>query len=53
MAIALKDTLLDLELSEDDVEAHVLQIIQARPPAPNGGRPSATYDSWCSGTSKT
>ena len=31
MAIALKDTLLDLELSEDDVEAHVLQIIQARP----------------------
>ena len=31
MAIALKDTLLDLELTEDDVEEHVLQIIQARP----------------------
>ena len=31
MAIALKSTLLDLGLTEDDVEAHVLEIIQARP----------------------
>ena len=31
MAITLKDTLLDLQLTEDDVEAHVLEIIQARP----------------------
>ena len=31
MAITLKSTLLDLGLTEDDVEAHVLEIIQARP----------------------
>ena len=31
MAITLKETLLDLRLTEDDVEAHVLEIIQARP----------------------
>ena len=31
MAITLKNSLLDLELTEDDVEAHVLEIIQARP----------------------
>ena len=31
MAITLKNTLLDLRLSEDDVETHVLEIIQARP----------------------
>ena len=29
MAITLKNSLLDLELTEDDVEAHVLEIIQA------------------------
>ena len=31
MAITLKSTLLDLGLTEDDIEAHVLEIIQARP----------------------
>ena len=31
MAITLKDTLLDLRLTEDDVEAHIREIIKARP----------------------
>ena len=36
MAITLKDTLLDLQLTEDDVEAH--EIIQA-PTGAERGRP--------------
>ena len=32
MAITLKDTLLDLRLTEDDVEEHIREIIKARPP---------------------